>query len=405
MLPFLTTQFKGLDGIIKLHPGDFCVEELPLCPPCGQGAYLYALMEKKGLSTMEALARIAQALHIPRQRIGFAGLKDAQGITRQWISLENLAAENLRPLRICDVRLLQFDRHEAPLKRGHLAGNRFTIRLRDINLPLKAALGVAEQIIDELTRRGVPNYFGSQRFGHHHDSHQLGEAVARGQIEAFVDLFLGGHSGQDTPRIAAARRLYQTGDFKKAHDTWPYAYADQRRALKALIQKDSPKQAYHAVDKRLKGLFVSAYQSHLFNQVLTRRMPHPDRLLAGDLAYDHANGSFLPITDAAREQLRCEAFAISPTGPLLGNQTPRLTGPAGEQENLILDATGLSDRDFQQMSDYGAHGTRRPLRFQPHHAQVTSSEDRLGPCLQFRFDINTGCYATSFLREITKTNL
>jgi len=65
----------------------------------------------------------------------------------------------------------------------------------------------------------------------------------------------------------------------------------------------------------------------------------------------------------------------------------------------------LKERDFRQMRQYGAKGGRRPLRFQLHFPKVTTSQDKLGPYIELQFELDSGCYATSFIREISKTNL
>jgi len=385
---------------------DFFVAELPLYKPCGQGAHIYALIEKRGISTMDALANIAQALHISRKEIGFAGLKDAHAITRQWISAEHIDPKQLLELDIPHIRVIQIARHSNKLKLGHLAGNLFTIRLRNVNLPLRQAVKVAEDVISVLIRRGVPNYFGAQRFGRRGDTHLLGEAVSKDKIDEFMDIFLGRPKKDESPAISAARACYERGNYKKAHDLWPYGFADQRRALKALIaSKGDGKKAYHLINKQLKGFFVSAYQSHLFNQVLAARMPNIDKLLVGDMAYKHINGACFRVEDAVLEQPRCDLFEISPTGPLLESRMTKLTGPAGEIENPVLDGAGLKDKDFRQMRQYGARAGRRPLRFQPRHPQVTTGQDKFSSYIKLQFELDSGCYATSLLREITKTDV
>ena len=405
MLPFLTAQIDGIGGIIKMYEDDFVVEEMPLYDMDGQGNHIYALIEKKGIATMDVLGNIARALHITRKQIGFAGLKDARAIARQWISIENIEPKKLSGLKIARVKFLQIGRHSNKLRLGHLAGNMFVIRLRKIDYPAKQAIKTAEDIMSILTSKGTPNYFGTQRFGQRNDTHLLGEAIAKGNVEKFIDIFLGGDERQDSPTIVEARKFYEIGEYKQAHDAWPYVYADQRRVLKTLIKKKgSKKQAYHVVDKHLKAFFVSAYQSYLFNRVVAARMPDIDKVLIGDMAYKHLNGACFRVEDADAENPRCSSFEISPTGPLLGIRMTRLTGVAGDIENGIIDAAGLNERDLKQMSEYGASGARRPMRFQPRNTNVSAGQDRFGPYIELRFELDSGCYATSLIREISKTS-
>lgn len=402
-LPYLTSDIEGIGGAIKTYEDDFVVEEIPLRKVDGQGGYTYALLEKRDITTMDALSAIARALGITRKEIGFAGHKDSRAVARQWISVENIEPKKLKSLALPGVKIIQFGRCSEGLRAGMLAGNKFIVRLRKFNSPVEQAVKIAEKIIAELIGRGTPNYFGPQRFGLRNDTHILGRAVAKGDCELFIDTFLGVAETQESPVIARAREFYKKGDYKKSYSLWPYVYADQRRALKTLIQrKGSKKQAYHVVDKNLKGFFVSAYQSYLFNQAAASRMPDIDKIITGDIAYDHAGKEFFRVENSDAGKLRCRNFQISPTGPLFGGQMMKLNPPAADIENRVIESAELTDRDFQQMGEYGAKGARRALRFQPQNTAVSAGRDKNGHYIELRFELDSGCYATCLIREITK---
>jgi tRNA pseudouridine13 synthase len=405
VLSFLTTQYAGIGGVIKRRVEDFFVEELPLHQSCGEGTNVYILIEKREISTLAALGEIAKALEIRRQDIGYAGQKDARAVARQWISVDHVKIEKLQSLDIPKVKMLEFARHDKKLKVGQLAGNRFVIRLRKLERPIREAVKIAEDVLEILGKRGVPNFFGAQRFGNRSDSHLLGLAIIKGRTEEFVDLFLGRPEEGEQPAFSEARRLYEKGDYKGTFDKWPYSFADQRRALKTLIEtKGDKRKAYNVVDKNLKKFFVSGYQSELFNQVLTARMPDIDKLLTGDMAYKHISGAMFKVEDEAAEQPRCEAFEISPTGPLIGGRMAALTGKAGEIENRIIAKAQLSERDLEQLGNY-VRGGRRPLRFGPRNWAVSSGTDNLGQYLELKFELDSGSYATTLLREISKNDI
>jgi len=403
-LPFLTTDFAGIGGVIKTREEDFVVEEVPLYEPSGAGSHAYAFIEKKGISTRQALGHIARGLNVSLRYLGSAGLKDARAVTRQWISVEHVDPARLAGLSLSNVRILRTERHRNKLKPGHLAGNRFVIRLRRVNEPLSESAHITEEVLSVLARRGVPNYFGPQRFGDRQSNHLLGKAIIDDDIEDFVHRFLGRpQEGLDGPATLQARTLFEQGSYQEAVGVWPRRFHEQRRALKALVRSDGDKtRAYQSVDRHLQGFFISAYQSALFNRVLAARMPRIDTLLLGDMAYKHDNGACFAVEEPDVEQPRCEAFDVSPTGPLLGPRMTRLTGPAGDIENPILDAEKLSQAAMQQMKRLGSRGGRRPLRFQPRHIDVGTGIDDLGPYLELRFELNPGCYATCLIAEITK---
>ena len=91
--PYLTANIPGCGGTIKESPNDFLVEEIPSYLPCGSGEHCYLTIEKIGITTLEAIRRIANSLKVQERDIGYAGMKDAVGITRQTISIQRLAPE------------------------------------------------------------------------------------------------------------------------------------------------------------------------------------------------------------------------------------------------------------------------------------------------------------------------
>jgi tRNA pseudouridine13 synthase len=402
-LPFLTADLGGTGGVIKEFFEDFFVEEIPLYKASGSGTHTYIFIEKRGLSTSEAIDRISRALNILRKDVGSAGLKDARAITRQWLSVEHIEPERIAALQIPNVKILSLTRHSNKIKPGHLAGNRFVIKLRKMQIPLPQATALAEQILSVLVRRGVPNYFGLQRFGSRKSSHLLGYAVIKSDFDQFIDILLGRPKDSDIPAVAAACAFYEQGQYEKALEAWPRANREQRRALRVLLSSGADKKkAYDAFDKYLKVFYVSSYQSYLFNMVLAHRMPDIDSLVVGDMAYKHDNGACFAVEDAAAEQSRCDNFQISPTGPLLGYRMTELTGPAGQIENPVLADAKLNEKDLKRMKRLGARGGRRPLRFQPRNWQVKTGQDDKGDFLQLEFELDSGCYATMLLREIAK---
>lgn len=402
-LPFLTAGLGGTGGVIKESFEDFLVEEIPLYKASGSGTHSYIFIEKKGMSTDEAIERISRALNILRRDVGCAGLKDARSVARQWISIEHIEQEKIAALQLANIKVLEIARHTNKIKTGHLAGNRFAIKLRQLQIPLRKAAELAEQILSVLAKRGVPNYFGLQRFGSRKNTHLLGYAVIKADYNEFIDILLGRPDESDIPAVAAACEFYEQGQYEKALDAWPRVNREQKRALQFLIKTGAnKKKAFDVFDKHLKSFYISSYQSYLFNMVLARRMPDIDKLLTGDMAYKHDNGACFAVTDAAVEQGRCDDFQISPTGPLLGNRMTELTGPAGQIENAVLAESNLDEQDFRRMKRLGARGGRRPLRFQPRNWRVNYGQDEKGDFLNLEFELDSGCYATTVLREIAK---
>ncbi len=400
--PYLTPDIPGIGGTIKSTPEDFLVEETPLYQPCGAGTHTYLVVEKRGMTTRDVARKIADALGKPARDVGFAGLKDAQAVTRQLFSIEHVDPGKVKDLSIPGLRVISVDQHTNKLKIGHLAGNRFEIRIRDARSDL---LDCAQKCLDVLDRRGLPNYFGEQRFGARGDNAIVGRHAFSGEYGEALAHILGRPGPADSKRVAEARRCYDVGDFSQAAKTWPGSHHLPRRVCKSLARSNgNHKTAWRAIDRRMQSFYLSAFQSELFNRVLTDRIQTIDRLENGDFAWKHANGACFHVADAATEQPRCEAMEISPTGPLFGT---RMTWPSGLPERRELDvlsSVGLTPDSMRESVGESLTGGRRPLRVPIESPTLDLGRDERGSYVLLKFGLPPGSYATCVVREICKTD-
>lgn len=398
--PLLTAAMPGTAGSIKNHLEDFVVQEQPLYEPCGEGTHVYFRVVKRGIGTPQAVSRIASMLGVKPSQIGYAGLKDAFGITEQTMSLEHVDVQRVASLRDSNLQVVQTSRHTNKIRLGHLRANRFAVRIRDVRA---SDLPKAQAVLDVLIRRGVPNYFGPQRFGMRGDTGQLGRALLAGDLEEFLELLLGRPSPNDPDDVRSARDAFQAGQLARALQKWPRKYDAPRRALIAYRKKEKPSAAVAAIDKRMKRLYVSAFQSLIFNDILARRIETLDRLLPGDLARKSDTGGIFQVEDPAEEQPRCDRFEISPTGLLPGSKTPMASLEAGRIEDSVLQAHGLQEESLDKVGTLRVKGTRRPLRFALEEPSLEAGSDANGDYIQLRFSAPSGCYATAVLAEIMKS--
>src|SRR5262245_20759962 len=131
-LPYLTTDFPGIGGSIKNRAEDFFVQEIPLYEACGEGEHVYFEIQKMGMTTFAAIDRIAERLNVRPRDVGYAGLKVARALTRQVLSTTGVTEEQLMSLALPDIQVLWARRHGNKLRLGHLSGNRFAIKIRDV---------------------------------------------------------------------------------------------------------------------------------------------------------------------------------------------------------------------------------------------------------------------------------
>jgi len=402
-LPFLTTDIPGVPASIKRDYADFVVEEIPAYEPSGKGDHVYFTIEKAGIATMHAVNDIARALGVAPREIGVAGLKDARAIARQTLSLEHADPDRVAALAIPRLRVLSVSRHGNKLRIGHLRGNRFAIKLRDVDA---GALPTIRAALERLARRGVPNYFGPQRFGLRGDTGRIGEALIRRDDDAVVKLMCGSPNEYDTGDVLKARQLFEQGEYHAASHAWPHMFRDCALVCRVMASSGGKaRKAVNALNRNAKKFFISAYQSWLFNQVLAKRITEIDRIMTGDLAWKHDNTAVFKVEDAAVEQPRADRFEISPTGPIFGYRMTQPTGGAAEIESQVLSPTGLTCESFGQLGPLSSPGGRRPLRFPIRESSAEASQDDRGSFVELRFALPSGCYATSLLREICKAEL
>jgi tRNA pseudouridine13 synthase len=336
--PYLTSAMPGIGGRMRVMPEDFQVDERPLYLPCGEGEHLYIKVTKRLLSTPDLVRKISSTVGVKAQGIGTAGLKDARAVTTQMLSLHGVTPDRLARLTP-DEQILSIDvlgRHRNRLRPGHHAGNRFRLVVRDVAAHAKETV---PSVLNELSRRGVPNYFGPQRQGRTGENYRIGVALLTDEARR--------------SRMSRAKRMW----------------------------------------------YLNAFQSHLFNLILAKRLDRLDRMLAGDWAIKMDNGACFLVEDAGKEQPRADRFEISPTGILFGSRVSWASGEPGEIERGVVTDEGATPESLTEAARAcGFRGERRSLRIPL--ADLEWALD--GSVLTLSFSLPPGAYATIVLRELMK---
>jgi len=150
-------------GCLKAQNSDFKVDEIMPIVPTGEGEHLWLKIEKNGSNTDWVAQQLAKIAGLKPMAVSYAGMKDRHAITTQWFSLHMPGMEDpdFSVLDDPEFKILEQSRHDRKLKRGALTGNRFQIRITD----LQGEIDQLEQKLQSIQRQGVPNYFGEQRFG------------------------------------------------------------------------------------------------------------------------------------------------------------------------------------------------------------------------------------------------
>ena len=371
---YLTSQ-KGIGGHIRTKNEDFYVEEIPETLPSGEGPNTWLWIEKNSRTTLDVVLDIARELKINRKQMGFAGMKDKKAVTRQWICISNKTPEELQGLekKLHNVKIINITPNQKKLRMGQLLGNKFRLMVRDVKDP-EVAAQEAQEILNQLTERGVPNYYGYQRFGKDRpNTHLVGKALIKGGVKEAVDRYIGHPYDTEPKHIQEARRFYDNGELEESLESMPSGMRYEKMMLRALIKEMKKKGelteksyilALRSIPKPLSRMFVHAYQSYLFNRAVSERTKLGiDHYVKGDILID--NDEHL-IHEFREEEIDNEIknFQAHPSSPLYGSKVPLASGILGEIEQKILDGENLKLMFIvPQMPKLGSHGIRRAMRF------------------------------------------
>lgn len=337
-LPYRTDDLDGISGDLKQQPEDFAVDEIPLYEPDDDGQHVYLKVTRTGMTTREVVDGLAKLFEVPRQSIGYAGLKDREAEATQRFSLDTAKFERPKPgddevaEQVADKLEVEVEyarRHRNKLRRGHLIGNRFRIVVAGTE---EGDLERARAIGDALVDRGVANFYGAQRFGNDGNNAERGLEIIQG------------------------------GDWEGPG--WK------------------------------RNLMCNAYQSELFNRWLTTRIDEDqfDELLEGDIAKKTDTGGLFEVEELEREQPRFADRDITFTGPVYGDDLWWAVSDAGELEERILEESEVT---MEQLDDARLSGSRRRGRIHLEGIEIESVDRGL----EFRFSLPKGAYATVSLRE------
>jgi tRNA pseudouridine13 synthase len=325
-----------LDGGLRAAPEDFLVEEVLGYAASGAGEHVMLTVRKRERNTHEVARALARLAGVPQMAVGYAGLKDRNALTTQHftVQLPGRDAPDWSTLQDGSLEILASQRHDRKIRRGALRGNRFRIRVSAVG----GDRDLAERRLQTIREAGVPNYFGSQRFG---------------------------RDGSNLDRVAAL-------------------FAGQGRRP----------------NREQRGLLLSTARAYLFNRVAAARVADATwgRALDGDvISLAGSQRQFLYQPDDATVASRLAQLDIHPTGPLCGRPS-RALRPTGAA--LRLEERALSEWSpwIEALAGMGLDADRRALRLAVEDLEWQWQDDSL----QIGFALGAGAYATAVLRELVR---
>ncbi|MFH1013341.1 MAG: tRNA pseudouridine(13) synthase TruD, partial [Thermoplasmatota archaeon] len=251
---------------VKQQPSDFIVEEITTIKfSTEKDAHQIFIMEKKEQDTFEAIDVISRTFHIPKQEIGYAGLKDKHAITSQYISIPSNYVIVSAQLKYPILHFQGY--HQKKLYIGDLQGNRFTITIRD--LTQKKLKQIKETSLMVQTY-GVPNYFDSQRFGSVIHNEFIMRYILQNNYEKAMRIFLTFYEKFE--------RKIMKDDKRTIENNWEHLEKVRIRnnifqqCIKEYLQTQSWHKAYLKIPHNIRELHKNAFQSYLWNECIKELM-------------------------------------------------------------------------------------------------------------------------------------
>ncbi len=339
-------------ALIKQHPEDFIVNEVPSVELKQSGDYIYFWLTKKNYTTHDAVQRVADALKIPAKRIGYAGAKDRNAVTKQLISVHKVRRERVEGLKLKDIQLEFYGSGEKPISLGDLVENKFEIVVRDVSE--KDVRHFEHEVHGEIE---IVNYFDEQRFSE--DNISIGRALVK-------------------------------KDFRKAAQLIASGDGDYNRAVLDYLSENATDfvGGLRLVPRKILLLLLHSYQSWLWNELVAAYVL--DTVSEFSLVH-YTHGTFA----LHHEPLKNRKI------PIIGFGT-EIEGELKKYSEDLLAREKITPRDFviREIPELSAEGGERELLVRTAGFKYTVGEDRDKKKVTLSFSLPKGSYATIVVRRL-----
>lgn len=344
---------SAIEFYFRQSARDFVVDEIPLYPFSGEGEHLVLHIRKKNLSTWQMIDIFSNHLGIKSRDIGYAGLKDKNAQTKQYISLPKKCEPMLENFDHEGIKILDRHYHNNKIRTGHLKGNRFFIRLKKVN---PTAAYKIHEALKTIKKNGIPNYFGFQRFGTDGENYLKGKAILEGTFKE------------------KNKKLHQF--YINAYQSYLFnGWLSRRVQLSHLIESFTPQE------------LASSLALTTTELALMKKQKHPFKLIRGDVLMHYPYGKIFHYENE-EEIARFDAHDISVTGLLSGKRATRAVGAAYTIEQEFDTITKDID------------GARRYGWIYPQEIEGIYKENEAW--FELHFTLPKGSYATVLIEEIAK---
>ena len=414
---YYLSEADGTGGRIKEEPEDFIVNEISKYPDeKADGRFIIAKLTARNWETNRLIRVLSRSMNISRDRIGFAGTKDKRAVTSQLMSFQT-SDEVLMKLDLKDVTVSGAYRSGRGIRIGDLIGNDFEMTVKHCTMPPDEIPLTIENVTSAImSLGGFPNYFGVQRFGAVRPvTHLVGEKIIRGNMREATDIYLSQLSEHEMPDTTEARKLLSDRNFSEALNIMPKTMSFERTMAEHLVKRpDDDIGAIAKLPPNLQMMFTHAYQSYLFNIMLSKRMEEGIPLnspVEGDIVIPlDENGTPVherPVAvtskniDMVERQLRSGRALIAIS--LFGSESEHTDGIMGDIERKVIRDENITNDDFivPGLPNCSSKGSCREIICPVKDIRY----EQIADSYKLNFSLPKGNYATCLIREYMKSDM
>jgi tRNA pseudouridine13 synthase len=388
---------------LKQRPEDFHVEEFPSVTPVQPGSpggpFCFYRLEKRGWATPDALNAVRRRWKIDFRRLSYGGLKDRHAHTIQYLTIHNGPE---RDLDHGGFTITYLGRVAEPYTSDQIRANGFAITMRSLSAATAAR---TETALPEVADVGVANYFDDQRFGSVGDGTAfVAREMVLGNFEGALRLALAATYEHDRAEAKREKAILNArwGDWPACKAELPRGHA--RSIVDYLVHHPADfKGACVRLRPELQGLYLSAWQSHLWNKMLARWLTDyvpadqlfPVRLKTGDVVMPRS----MPETvraewDALSLPLPSARVKLDPATPWAGLVTAVMA-----EEGIALEEMRIRgiQKPFFSKGERAAKIPVANLSWSVGGDELNRGRKKL----ELRFELPRGSYATMLVKRLT----
>ena len=347
-----------IDVLFTKNSSDFVVNEIPLYEFSGEGEHLILHVRKKDMTTWDMIQYLSEVTGAKVRDFGYAGLKDKDGMTTQYISMHKSFESKLANFSHEKIKILDKTYHINKIRTGHLKGNRFFIRFKKVN-PVDAMK--LKNGLKKIKEEGFPNFFGYQRFGINGKNYELGRDILKG--------------------VRKERNHKMHEFYLSAYQSYLFnEWLSKRIELSRVVEDFDVKDAMNILSLPKETISELKKQKQFF------------KLLRGDVMHHYPAGKAFVGESIEAELPRFQARDITITGWLVGGKNIRAEYEAGEIESKM----------FQESEPFLSkmNGSRRFAWSFVDEVEYVYKEEEAW--FEMHFSLPKGSYATIIIEELTK---